>query len=100
MTTTDVPAAASDRDAPAPPPSRTARRLMVFLLLLIALMLVGYYAGLFKPRPKVALVTASQGAYWDLIIKGAQSAAERHKVNLAVVQSKGDEPSQTQAIRS
>src|SRR5688500_12030772 len=99
MTTTDVPAAtAADRDAA--PQSRTARRLIVFLIALIALMLVAYYAGLFKPRPKVALVTASQGAYWDLIIRGAQSAAERHKVNLAIIQSKGDEPSQTQAIRS
>src|SRR5687767_13172079 len=93
MTTTDA-------TTNAPPRSRTARRLIVFLVLLIALVFVGYAAGLFKPRPKVALVTASQGPYWDLIIKGAQNAAERHKVNLAVVQAKGDEASQTQAIRS
>ncbi len=104
MTTTDAPsAAATPSAAPAADPprsSRTARRLIVFLVLLIALMFLGYSAGLFTPRPKVALVTASQGAYWDLVIKGAQHAAERHKVNLAVVQSKGDEASQTQAIRS
>jgi ribose transport system substrate-binding protein len=100
MTTTEVPGSAAAAATTAPPPrSRTARRLILFLILLIALMLAGYAAGLFEPRPKVALVTASQGPYWDLIIKGAQSAAERHKVNLAVVQSKGDEPSQTQAIK-
>ena len=82
-----------------PPRSRSARRLIVLLIFLIALMFLGYNAGWFKPRPKVALVTASQGAYWDLIIKGAQNAAERYNVNLTIVRSKGDEPSQTQAIK-
>jgi ribose transport system substrate-binding protein len=105
MMSTDAPASA-DAAAPyttgstvPPPRSRTARRLIVFLILLICLMLIGNSAGWFNPRPKVALVTASQGAYWDLIIKGAESAAERHKVSLTIVQSKGDEASQTQAIR-
>src|SRR5687768_2400634 len=102
MTTTEAPPTTptSATTAGDPPRSRTARRVIMFLVLLIGLMFLGYSAGLFKPRPKVALVTASQGAYWDLIIKGAQHAAERHKVNLAIVESKGDEPSQTQAIRS
>jgi ribose transport system substrate-binding protein len=107
MTTTEAPSStttsASTTTNPAGEPprsSRTARRLIVFLVLLIALMFLGYQAGMFKPRPKVALVTASEGAYWDLIIKGAQHAAERHKVNLAIVPSKGDEPTQTQAIRN
>ena len=94
MTTTDATTTAPPRS------SRTARRLIFILSALIALTLIGYYAGLFKPRPKVALVTASQGAYWDLIIKGAQNAAERHEVNLIVISSKGDEASQTQAIKS
>ena len=94
MTTVDTPTTA------APPRSRTARRIIVFLIVLIALMLLGHWAGVFQPRPKVALVTASQGAYWDLIIKGAQSAADQKKVNLAIVQAKGDEPSQTQAIKN
>ena len=92
-------AAAPATDSSPRASSRTARRLIVLLIFLIALMFLGYNAGWFKPRPKVALVTASQGAYWDLIIKGAQHAAERHKVSLTVIKSKGDEPSQTQAIR-
>ena len=107
MTTTDAPSttpstspASTAAPAESPHSSRAARRLIVFLALLIALMFLGYQAGLFKPRPKIALVTASQGAYWDLIIKGAQSAADRHKVNLAILQAKGDEPSQTQAIKN
>jgi ribose transport system substrate-binding protein len=94
MTTTEAPTTA------APPRSPTARRLIVLLIIIIALIFVGYAAGWFQPRPKVALVTASQGAYWDLIIKGAQSAADQKNVNLAIVQSKGDEPSQTQAIKN
>ena len=95
MTTTDVPAtAAASADRP-----RTARRLIAFLILLICLMLVMYSVGMFKPRPKIALVTASTGQYWDLIIKGAQHAANRHNVKLAVLTAKGDEPSQTQAIK-
>jgi ribose transport system substrate-binding protein len=96
--TTEAPTSAAAEPQPQPQ-SRTARRLIVLLVFIIALMLLGYSAGMFKPRPKIALVTASQGAYWDLIIKGAQNAAERHKVNLAIVKAKGDEPSQTQSIR-
>jgi ribose transport system substrate-binding protein len=97
--TTEARTSADRHDDDAKPQSRTGRRLIVLLVFFIALMLIGYSSGMFKPRPKVALVTASQGAYWDLIIKGAQHAAERYKVNLAIVKSKGDEPSQTQSIR-
>jgi ribose transport system substrate-binding protein len=59
-----------------------------------------WYEGAFSPKPRVALVTASQGPYWDLIIKGAQEAAERHGVRLEVVRPPSDEGSQTKAIRS
>jgi ribose transport system substrate-binding protein len=55
--------------------------------------------GLLRPRPRVALVTASSGQYWDLIIRGARDAAERHKVRLTVLTPKSDEPSQTAALQ-
>jgi ribose transport system substrate-binding protein len=99
MTTTQAPAPAA---APAERRSSTlARRLIVLLLLIICVILVMYSLGALTPRPKVAIVTASSGPYWDLIIKGAQSAAERHKVRLTVLQPKGgDEDEQTNAIKS
>lgn len=99
MTTTTTTATADTVTATAPSGSRAARRLAVVLVLLIGATFVAYSAGVLKPRPKVALVTASQGPYWDLIVHGARTAADRHKVNLTIVQSRGDEPSQTQAIK-
>ena len=86
-------------NAPADRSSRTARRLLVLLVLLICAMLLLYAAGVFRPRPKIALVTASTGPYWDLIIKGARHAADRHKVSLTILESRGDELSQSEAIR-
>src|SRR3954447_20683665 len=59
-----------------------------------------WYEGAFTPKPRVALVTASAGPYWDLIVKGAQDAADRHGVRLEVVRPPSDEPSQSKAIQS
>ncbi|MEO6435014.1 MAG: substrate-binding domain-containing protein [Tepidisphaeraceae bacterium] len=81
--------------------SGSARRITIYLLIaLILAMLIGWQAGAFKPRPKVALVTASTGPYWDAIVNGAQDAAARYDLNLSVVRPKADEPSQTEAIRA
>ena len=57
--TPEAPTSAAAAPADPTPHSRTARRLIVLLVFLIALMLIGYSSGMFKPRPKVALVTAS-----------------------------------------
>jgi ribose transport system substrate-binding protein len=56
-----------------------------------------WYAGVFKSQPKVAIVTASQGQYWDLIVRGAQDAADKYHLRLTVVSPKSTD--QTQAIR-
>jgi ribose transport system substrate-binding protein len=72
--------------------------LVAVAVLIVAAIL--WYEGAFSPRPRVALVTASSGPYWDRIVKGAQDAAERHGVRLEVVRPPSDEPSQSKAIRS
>jgi ribose transport system substrate-binding protein len=59
-----------------------------------------WWEGAFSPKPRVALVTASTGPYWDLIVKGAQEAAERHGVRLEVVRPPSDELSQSRALSS
>ena len=46
----------------------------------------------------MALV-AGEGPYWDLVIDGAREAAEQYDVNLTVIRSKPDEPTQSQTIR-
>ena len=40
------------------PRSRTARRLILLILLLIAIIFALWNFGVFEPRPKVAIVTA------------------------------------------
>jgi ribose transport system substrate-binding protein len=87
----------------ASPPPPAARSMMWVVLVGVAILAVGgilWYEGAFNPRPRVALVTASAGPYWDLIVKGAQDAAERYGVRLEVVRPPSDEPSQSKAIQS
>lgn len=79
--------------------SRTPRRLMILLLAFIAITLALWYTGALKPRARVALVTANEGPYWDLIIRGAQDSADRYNLRLTVVKSKGDDQTQTDAIK-
>ena len=88
----------------APPTTHTTRPrtgLGILLVVLVLLAIVGalWAMGTFSPRPRVAMVTASTGPYWDLIVKGAQEAAQRHNVRLEVIRPPSDEPSQTAAIQ-
>ena len=76
-----------------------ARTTIYVLVALILAMLLAGYAGAFKTRPKVAIVTASSGPYWDQIVRGATDAAQRFNLRLTVIRPRSDEPSQTQAIR-
>src|SRR6188768_937559 len=85
------------------PPQAAARPTTWVVLVGLAILVVGgilWYQGAFSPRPRVALVTASAGPYWDLIVKGAQDAAERYGVRLEIVRPPSDEPSQSKAIQS
>src|SRR3954463_4867589 len=80
--------------------SRTARFIIILLLLFIVATFALWMAGWLTPRPRLALVTAgSSGNYWDMIVRGAQDAAARYDVDLEVITSKADEPSQTAAIQ-
>jgi ribose transport system substrate-binding protein len=101
--TTDVAAASpSESQVSSPPRRRTsARRILIYLL--VAFILITYLlwqAGALRPQPKVALVTASSGPYWDQVVAGAHDAANRYHLKLAVLRPHADEPSQSQAIES
>ena len=79
--------------------SPAARVLIVALLLFIAVTAVLWYTGVLKPRPRIVLVTASAtGNYWEMIVRGAEDAAERYNVKLDVIRPASDEPSQSAAI--
>jgi ribose transport system substrate-binding protein len=80
--------------------SRLARTLIVILLLFIAITGALWYLGFLQPPPRVAIVTAGQGQYWDLIARGAEDAAHRYNLQLKVVRPAGDEASQTREIQS
>src|SRR4051812_10445643 len=99
MTTETAPASSSSASSSAATtrtdPPRTARKLALFLALLIAIVFALWQFGVLQPRHKVALVTAGQGQYWDLIARGAQDAARRYDLNLTLIRSKSDEPSQS-----
>jgi ribose transport system substrate-binding protein len=79
---------------------KVARVLIYLLTAFILITLLLYQTGPLKPRPKVAIVTASSGPYWDSIVHGATDAAQRYNLNLTVLRPRSDEPSQTEAIRS
>lgn len=72
-------------------------KLGYFIVILALIGGIVWYTGIFKPEPKVAIVTASQGPYWDLIVRGAQDAADKYHLKLTVVSPRSGD--QTQAIR-
>ena len=80
-------------------PSRLPRRISLFLVLFIVATWAMWFTGLLEPRPKIALVTANQGPYWDSIIRGAQDAAERYNLRLTVIRNNGDTSAQTAALQ-
>jgi ribose transport system substrate-binding protein len=97
MTTTQSPAPAYPSDAPHR--RHTGRRTLILLLLLIiAAAAVVKFSGAFASKPRIALVTASQGPYWDAIIAGAKEAARRNDADLDVITPSPAE--QERAIRS
>ena len=72
-----------------------------WLLLGIVIVMLGgfmWYFGVFRSRPDIAIV-AGESAYWDLIIKGAQEAADRYDADLVVVRAQPDLESQNAKIR-
>ena len=98
-TAADAPSTTSSTAAssPARPEKRFHWGLM--LTLLIAALVILYAAGAFRPRPRIVLVTSDQ-PYWDLVIQGAQEAADQYDVNLTVHRVKPDVDSQAALLRS
>ena len=100
---TDQPSASSAPPAPpvaaTPSPARPRFRWGFILLVLIVAGAILWSAGAFRPEPRIVLVTSDQ-PYWDLVIKGAQEAADQYDVKLAVYRAKPDVESQTALIRS
>ena len=85
---------------PAPARSKPAPHTH-WLLLAVIVLLTGaflWYAGVFRPRPDIAIVTG-ESPYWDLVIKGAQEAADKYDADLIVVRAKPDVESQSAKIR-
>jgi len=74
---------AGHQPAASGPPQAAARPSTWVVLVGLAILVVGgilWYQGAFSPRPRVALVTASAGPYWDLIVNGAQHAIDLIKI--------------------
>jgi ribose transport system substrate-binding protein len=76
---------------------RTGLWAVLAVAAILAVVAMLWAAGVFAPQPRVALVTASQGPYWDLIVQGARDAADRHGVRLDVKPAT-DEPSQSMVL--
>jgi ribose transport system substrate-binding protein len=98
-TTMDSPSAPS-ADAPYSSTAKPKPKFhwLFFALLILAAGAILWSAGALKPKPRVVIVTSDQ-PYWDLIIKGAQEAANQYDVKLDVYRAKPDVDSQTQIIR-
>jgi ribose transport system substrate-binding protein len=71
-------------------------------LIVIALLIgmgIYFYTTALQPRPHLAMVTASSGPYWDLIIRGAKDAADKYNSQLEIITPPSDLSAQTDALR-
>src|SRR5439155_15274278 len=86
-------------DAPPTARRKNGFRWGFILIVLIAAAAILWSAGAFRPEPRIVLITSDQ-PYWDLVIKGAEAAADQYDVKLIVHRVKPDADSQTAMIRS
>lgn len=92
MTTqSDPPAAASSK-----PRSHWFTLAIIALLAVVVL----WSFGVFKSRPKVALITSGDTPFWEPVITGANEAAKIYDVDLTVVKSKSSLEQQTAEIQN
>ena len=97
--TPDAPATTPTQPPPAPrPQAKPGFHWISIGLLAVAAVVILLLAGAFERNPRVAIV-AGEGGYWDLVLDGAREAADQYDVNLTVIRSKPDEPTQSQTIR-
>jgi ribose transport system substrate-binding protein len=69
------------------------------VIILVLAGMVLWFSGVFKGKPRVAIVTSGDGPYWDPVIAGAREAASRNNVELTVIRSKSDKEIQTHSIQ-
>src|SRR5687768_5810858 len=77
-----------------------ARWLILAILAVVAIGAALWFSGVLKPPVKVALVTGGRTPYWDMVLRGANDSARRHRVRLATFTPPSDERAQTQAIQA
>lgn len=83
------------------PPAAGVRPATSLLRILVVLALAGvilWQAGVFTPKPTIAMVTSGDTPYWDRVVAGAQSAADVYEVRLKVLRPKTAVEAQTEAI--
>src|SRR4051812_29409817 len=84
---------------PARPKSKHVAAIVNIALCVAVTLLLLWNLGALRSKPKVAMITSGEGIYWDQVIAGAQRAAQVCDVDLTVVKSKTDAPTQTQLIK-
>ena len=98
--TTQAPGAPTDTQHFDPRPRHhTGRWLLVFLIGIGAIAVAMYYSGAFQHKPRIAIVTASSGPFWDQIVRGANDAGAVASADVRIIRAGGDENSQSQAIK-
>jgi ribose transport system substrate-binding protein len=98
--TTEAPISPAPTQTLEPQPRpHAARWILVFLIGIGAIAAAMYYSGAFQHKPKIAIVTANQGPFWDQIIRGANDGAAASDSTVQIIRSSGDEDSQTQALK-
>jgi ribose transport system substrate-binding protein len=84
--------------------STRPRTMHLIPYLIVVVLLIGfaiyYYTSNVQSRPRLAMVTASSGPYWDLIIRGAKDAAEKYNANLDVITPPSNLQAQSDALRA
>src|SRR5688572_1935255 len=72
---------------------RRAVRIVGALVVIVLLLVVAFSLTRERTTPyvSVAIVTGGQTRYWDMVLRGAEDAARRHRVRLTTVTPASDE---------
>lgn len=92
MTTQTDPLAASR-------PKPRSHWLTLGIIALLAVVVLWSF-GVFKSKPKIALVTSGDTPFWEPVVNGANEAAKIYDVDLTIVKSKSSLEQQTNEIQN
>jgi ribose transport system substrate-binding protein len=85
-------------------PVKRRTGLLVALVLIVAVaaavVVILSATGILRSRPRVAIVTAGQTPYWEMVLRGARDSANLHRVSLTTLTPTSDVAAQTESIRS